>query len=79
MSGLRRWHSPRRRAAGLARLAPEVQRRRLMGLLLRRGFSTAVVNDVLAQVLADLSSDAEDAGAGEFDEDDERAAAFSDG
>lgn len=68
-----------RRAQGLARLAPEVQRRRLMGLLLRRGFSTAVVNDVLAQVLADLSSDAEDAGAGEFDEDDERAAAFSDG
>ena len=68
-----------RRAQGLARLAPEVQRRRLMGLLLRRGFSAAVVNDVVAQVLAGLSSDAEDAGAAEFDEDDERAAAFSDG
>lgn len=68
-----------RRAAGLARLAPEVQRRRLMGLLLRRGFSTGVVNDVLAQVLAELSSDAEEAGGEQFDEDDERAAAFSDG
>jgi regulatory protein len=41
-----------KRLRGLARLDPPVQRRRLMGLLLRRGFSSAValgvVNDVLS-------------------------------
>ncbi|MGZ6372414.1 MAG: regulatory protein RecX [Candidatus Limnocylindria bacterium] len=44
-----------RRAPGLARFAPEVRRRRLTGLLLRRGFSGAVVSDVVAHVLADLA------------------------
>lgn len=68
-----------RRAQGLARLAPEVQRRRLTGLLLRRGFCVAVVSDVVAQVLADLSGEAEDFGLADLDEDDERATAFSDG
>ena len=32
----------RRRAPGMARLAPEVRRRRLMGLLLRRGFNGSI-------------------------------------
>jgi regulatory protein len=64
-----------RRAAGLARLAPEVRRRRLAGLLLRRGFSGAVVNDVLAQVLAEVVDDAD----GQLiDLDEEQARAFSD-
>ncbi len=50
----------RRRAPGMARLAPEVRRRRLMGLLLRRGFSSSVINEVLAEVLATV--DDEDSG-----------------
>jgi regulatory protein len=41
-----------RRAAGLSRLPPEVARRRLAGLLLRRGFSGALTSSVLAEVLA---------------------------
>jgi regulatory protein len=69
-----------RRARGLAKLAPEVRRRRLMGLLLRRGFSGSVVTDVLAQVLSELSS-ADDAGGLALldDDDEEPAAAYSDG
>ena len=60
-----------RRAPGLARLAPEAQRRRLMGLLLRRGFSGAVVSEVVAQVLAGLASDDDDGGGfGLLDEED---------
>jgi regulatory protein len=73
-----------RRAPGLARLAPEVRRRRLMGLLLRRGFSVALVIDVVAQVLSDMArADADSGGMGEFahldDEDLEDAEALSDG
>jgi regulatory protein len=41
----------RRRAAALSRLAPEVRRRRLTGLLLRRGFSGGIVSSVLSEVL----------------------------
>ncbi len=66
----------RRRAAGLARLAPEVRRRRLMGLLLRRGFSSAVIGDVLAEALADVAEDEAEAFPG-FDDDE--ASALSDG
>jgi regulatory protein len=70
-----------RRAPGLARLAPEVRRRRLMGLLLRRGFSAGVVNEVVAEVLAELAS--HDTPGGEFghldDEDFENAELLSDG
>lgn len=51
-----------RRAPGLARFAPEVRRRRLMGLLLRRGFSGALVTEVVAQVLSDAASATDDAG-----------------
>ncbi len=40
-----------RRAAGWTRLEPQVRRRRLTGLLLRRGFSGAVVSSVLSEVL----------------------------
>jgi regulatory protein len=60
-----------RRAASFARLAPEVRRRRLMGLLMRRGFSSAVVSSVMAEVLAGFSVDPaelEDADGSEFDE-----------
>jgi len=53
----------------MARLAPEVRRRRLMGLLLRRGFSSAVINDVLAEVLA-APDDEDDMGYAGLDEDD---------
>ncbi len=49
-----------RRAASFARLAPEVRRRRLMGLLMRRGFSSAVVSSVLAEVLGSFSADPAD-------------------
>ncbi len=56
-----------RRAPGLARLAPEVRRRRLMGLLLRRGFSGSLVSEVVAQVLSDPASD-EDGELTHFDE-----------
>jgi regulatory protein len=60
-----------RRAQGLARLAPEVRRRRLMGLLLRRGFSAAAVNDVVTQVLSDLAStDAHDSEFAHLDDED---------
>ncbi len=41
-----------RRAVAMRRLAPEVRRRRLTGLLLRRGFSGSVVSAVVAEVLA---------------------------
>ncbi len=81
-----------RRAPGLARLAPEVRRRRLMGLLLRRGFSGSIVSDVVAQVLAELSSadeadglpylgdrDADDDARHGEDDDEKHAAAFFDG
>jgi regulatory protein len=47
----------RRRAQSLARLAPEVRRRRLTGLLLRRGFSGSLVTEVLAQVLSEPAFD----------------------
>jgi regulatory protein len=59
----------RRRAPGMARLAPDVRRRRLMGLLLRRGFDSSVINDVLAEVLNASDDYAED-GYLSFDEDD---------
>jgi regulatory protein len=58
----------RRRAQSLGRLAPEVRRRRLTGLLLRRGFSGSLVTDVLTEVLADPIDD--DAGGYPVDEDD---------
>jgi regulatory protein len=60
-----------RRAASFARLAPEVRRRRLMGLLMRRGFSSAIISSVMAEVLASFSADPaelEDADESEFDE-----------
>lgn len=41
----------RRRAAGMSRLEPQARRRRLTGLLMRRGFNGAVVNAVLAEIL----------------------------
>jgi regulatory protein len=63
-----------RRAPALARFAPEVRRRRLMGLLLRRGFSGAVVNDVLAEVLSSAASD--DDGALAAPDDDEASVIF---
>ena len=53
----------RRRAAALSRLAPEVRRRRLTGLLLRRGFSGALVSSVLGEVLQGGAD-----GGGGFDE-----------
>ncbi len=56
-----------RRAPGLARLAPEVRRRRLMGLLLRRGFSGSLASEVVAEVLSDPASD-EDGELSPFDE-----------
>ncbi|HEX4018687.1 MAG TPA: regulatory protein RecX [Frankiaceae bacterium] len=73
-----------RRACGLARLAPDVRRRRLMGLLVRRGFSGAVVNDVLAQVLSQMAESDEDDDdplllEDERMGDDEAAAALSEG
>jgi regulatory protein len=46
----------RRRAAGLSRLDPPVQRRRLTGLLLRRGFSGAIVSSVLEEVLRESAA-----------------------
>jgi regulatory protein len=58
-----------RRAPAMARLAPEVRRRRLMGLLLRRGFNSAVINDVLAEVLA-APEDEDDVRYAGLDEDD---------
>jgi regulatory protein len=58
-----------RRAPALARLAPEVRRRRLMGLLLRRGFNSSVINDVLAEVLA-APDDEDGVGCAGLDEDD---------
>jgi regulatory protein len=68
----------RRRVPGLARLAPQVRRRRLMGLLLRRGFSSSVISAVLAEVLAEVLADpGDDEGGGHaaFDEDDVSMAA----
>lgn len=56
-----------RRAAGLQPLPPQVARRRLTGLLLRRGFSGSVVSSVLTEVLADLAA-GED-GLGNVDDD----------
>jgi regulatory protein len=49
----------RRRAAGLSRLDPHAQRRRLTGLLLRRGFSGAIVSSVLEEVLRESAALAE--------------------
>jgi regulatory protein len=46
-----------RRAPSLARFAPEVRRRRLMGLLLRRGFSSNIVSSVLSEVMASFATD----------------------
>jgi Uncharacterized protein conserved in bacteria len=45
-----------RKAASLARLAPEVRYRRLTGALARRGFSSGVVAQVAREVLADLDT-----------------------
>jgi regulatory protein len=63
-----------RRAAGLVRLAPDVRRRRLTGLLLRRGFGASVVSEVVAQVLAESE---DDEGSGLSPLDIEEAEAFS--
>ncbi len=52
-----------RRMRGLTRLEPQVQRRRLMGLLLRRGFGQAVVSRVVNEVLAAAAADADEADA----------------
>lgn len=49
----------RRRAASLSRLEPAAQRRRLSGLLLRRGFSGAIVSSVLEEVLRESAALAE--------------------
>ena len=49
----------RRRAASLSRLEPAAQRRRLTGLLLRRGFSGAIVSSVLEEVLRESAALAE--------------------
>jgi regulatory protein len=46
-----------RRAPSLARFAPEVRRRRLMGLLVRRGFDSAIVSSVLSEVMASFTTD----------------------
>jgi regulatory protein len=46
-----------RRAPSLARFAPEVRRRRLMGLLMRRGFSSTIVSSVLSEVMASFATD----------------------
>jgi regulatory protein len=46
-----------RRAPSLARFAPEVRRRRLMGLLVRRGFDSAIVSSVLSEVMASFATD----------------------
>jgi regulatory protein len=46
-----------RRAPSLARFAPEVRRRRLMGLLVRRGFGSAIVSSVLSEVMASFATD----------------------
>jgi regulatory protein len=54
-----------RRAASMARLEPQVRRRRLMGLLLRRGFSSGLAHAVVSEVLAEAFVDA----AGEEDAD----------
>jgi hypothetical protein len=61
----------------LARLAPEVRRRRLMALLMRRGFNGSVINDVLAEVLAG-HVDEDEGGYPSLDDDDvsESPAAF---
>lgn len=48
-----------RRTAGMTRLDPQVRRRRLTGLLLRRGFSSAIVCCVLAELLASSQDGAE--------------------
>ena len=45
-----------RRAPSLARFAPEVRRRRLMGLLVRRGFDSAIVSSVLSEVMASFAT-----------------------
>lgn len=58
----------RRRAAGMARLDMAARRRRLAGLLLRRGFSGSIVSSVLAEVLADSPELAELGGLEESDE-----------
>lgn len=42
----------RRRVGGMSRLEPAARRRRLTGLLLRRGFSGAIVSSVLEEVLS---------------------------
>jgi regulatory protein len=56
-----------RRAASMARLEPQVRRRRLMGLLLRRGFSSGLAHAVVSEVLAEAFVDA--AGEEDFDGD----------
>ena len=48
-----------RRAPSLARFAPEVRRRRLMGMLVRRGFDSAIVSSVLSEVMASFATDFE--------------------
>ena len=59
-----------RRAPSLARFAPEVRRRRLMGLLVRRGFDSAIVASVLSEVMASFDTDfGADDGAFEDDSD----------
>ena len=46
-----------KRAPSLARFAPEVRRRRLMGLLMRRGFSSVICSSVLSEVMAGYATD----------------------
>lgn len=40
-----------KKVRAMSRLDPQVRRRRLTGMLARRGFSSAVVNDVLSEIL----------------------------
>jgi regulatory protein len=76
-----------RRAAGLSRLAPDARRRRVTALLLRRGFSGALVSSVLAEVLAAAGDEYESGGGsvdgggqiGSLGESADGADAFSDG
>jgi regulatory protein len=49
-----------RRVAGMGRLDPQVRRRRLIGLLLRRGFSPGLANAVVSEVLAEVAGAAEE-------------------
>ena len=50
-----------KKSRSMNRLEPQVRRRRLTGMLARRGFSSAVVNDVLSEIL-----DQDDAGEDEL-------------